>query len=690
MKRVMAPLLLLISAQVMAETKVDETRFVVTDQATRFVINLTKSPNYKVFTLDNPPRVVIDLQDTSLTSALPKVRWKNNPVQRIRSGVRHNHDLRLVLDMKNKVMVKSYITTPSGNHGFRLIIEVQQPPAVSTTVHATALSTKPAHAPTSAIPSVEVLAGWMEEARQSMAKKDYSHAIALYTKILEHPNHPYRQDAQEYLGLARERNGQLAQAKAEYEAYLKIYPKGEGADRVRQRLSGLLTAKAPARKELPKAAHHKDASPWNVRGGFSQFYRRDVSTIDGFGTTVNQSALYSNLDVMAQRIQAKYEIGSRFTGGYRNDFLGGINYNPLRITSLYADAADHHHQYLGRIGRQSQSRGGILGLFDGLFLSHQLTPFVKLNLVSGYPVDASTIDEIASQTQFYGVNADFGTYANTWDFNTFVVQQTSEGLLDRRAVGGEVRYFKPRHSALGMLDYDVSYKTINMLMLLGNWLFPDNSSVNVVIDRRKNPFLTTRNALIGQLDGSLATLQQRFSEDQIRQLAQDRSTDSHIYTVSITHPLSDKLQVSGNLTLFSLSGTPASGGVDAMPASGDDWNYAVQLMGSSLIKTGDIAIIGLNMDNNSISDTISLNVNTRYTVSQALRINPRLRIDHRKFSSDNSMQWITAPSVLVNYMIRRRLNLEFEAGGEWSSLNAAGTTDKSTGYYLSAGYRADF
>ena len=162
MKRVMDPLLLLISAQVMAETKVEETRFVATEQATRFVINLTKSPSYKVFTLDNPPRVVIDLQDTSLTSGLPKVRWKNNPVRRIRSGVRHDHDLRLVLDMKNMVRVKSYITTPSGNHGFRLIIELQQPSAVSTNAHATALSTKPAHAPTSAIPPIDVLAGWMD------------------------------------------------------------------------------------------------------------------------------------------------------------------------------------------------------------------------------------------------------------------------------------------------------------------------------------------------------------------------------------------------------------------------------------------------------------------------------------------------------------------------------------------------
>lgn len=31
------------------------------------------------------------------------------------------------------------------------------------------------------------------------------------------------------LGLARERNGQLAHAKAEYEEYLREYPNGEGA-----------------------------------------------------------------------------------------------------------------------------------------------------------------------------------------------------------------------------------------------------------------------------------------------------------------------------------------------------------------------------------------------------------------------------------------------------------------------------
>ncbi len=46
-----------------------------------------------------------------------------------------------------------------------------------------------------------------------MTDKDYAGAIRLYTKILEQPDNQYSQDSLEYLGLARERNDQLAQAR---------------------------------------------------------------------------------------------------------------------------------------------------------------------------------------------------------------------------------------------------------------------------------------------------------------------------------------------------------------------------------------------------------------------------------------------------------------------------------------------
>jgi hypothetical protein len=41
-------------------------------------------------------------------------------------------------------------------------------------------------------------------------------------------------------------------------------------------------------------------------------------------------------------------------------------------------------------------------------------------------------------------------------------------------------------------------------------------------------------------------------------------------------------------------------------------------------------------------------------------------------------------------MWRRDFNLEIEAGGEWSNRKSTATMDKSSGYYLSAGYRVDF
>ena len=54
------------------------------------------------------------------------------------------------------------------------------------------------------------------------------------------PNHDRHAEAQELLGLAREKNGQTAHAKAEYQRYLALYPDADGAARVRQRLAALL------------------------------------------------------------------------------------------------------------------------------------------------------------------------------------------------------------------------------------------------------------------------------------------------------------------------------------------------------------------------------------------------------------------------------------------------------------------
>jgi hypothetical protein len=109
------------------------------------------------------------------------------------------------------------------------------------------------------------MSGLMDEAGGAMIDRNYRRAVQLYTKILRNPDTVFRQDAQELLGLARDRNGQMAHAKAEYEKYLKLYPEGPGADRVRQRLSGLLTAASKPKGKLRKAKRPEtgDESAWD-------------------------------------------------------------------------------------------------------------------------------------------------------------------------------------------------------------------------------------------------------------------------------------------------------------------------------------------------------------------------------------------------------------------------------------------
>src|SRR6185312_17012611 len=78
--------------------------------------------------------------------------------------------------------------------------------------------------------------------RSAMSARDYPMAIRLLTKLQRQPEFPERARVQELLGLARERSGQLAHAKAEYEEYLRRYPNGEAAERIALRLRILRAA----------------------------------------------------------------------------------------------------------------------------------------------------------------------------------------------------------------------------------------------------------------------------------------------------------------------------------------------------------------------------------------------------------------------------------------------------------------
>ena len=254
------------------------------------------------------------------------------------------------------------------------------------------------------------------------------------------------------------------------------------------------------------------------------------------------------MDITARRRSNNYDIRTRFTGGYLHDFLDdGVN-SETTVSSMYFDAQDKNHELSMRLGRQSRSSGGVLGRFDGLLLGFPLGNKFSVSAVAGYPVESSR-DNVETDRYFYGLTLAADGFARGWDANIFAIEQRLEGFTDRRAIGGELRYFDPNLSFFSLVDYDIHYNELNIWQFLGNWILPDKTTVNLTLDYRNSPILTTSNALTGQGVDSLDDLQDNFSDSEIYDLARDRTTASKLATLGVSRPLHEKLQISGDVTV---------------------------------------------------------------------------------------------------------------------------------------------
>lgn len=592
-----------------------------------------------------------------------------------------------------------------------IIVTVITPPALpeAPAMPQPATHAAPATTPPPSMPMLEPVPDskaeeWMTQGRQAMTANDYAQAIRIFTKVLQHPGHKYLPEAKELLGLARERNKQLAHARAEYEEYLRLYPRGEGAPRVRQRLDALLTAREPGKEKLRATTGRgaqAAAGGMTVNGSLSQYYRRDMTKTDQTGTVTTQSSLINYMDIGTRSRGERYDLRSQFTGSYIHDFLpntsGGGTTNGVSVSSLYVDAGDRTHQLSAKVGRQTRSTGGVLGRFDGGLFTVGVMPKWKLNAVAGAPVDLSANNTIQTTHTLYGMSLDGSGLAEHWDTSVFAIHQTVDGITDRTAVGSELRYFTPKSSVFTLLDYDVSYSLLNTVLSQANWQFESGAGINLALDYRLSPTLTTTNALQGQTVTTVKDVLAALGGDEsvLRQLAVDRTARSKTATLGGNVPINQQLQVTGDFTLSNLGGMPASSApvpVDAVEGTGNEHIYSVQLIGSGLIKEGDVSIVGVSYNDAKDSKTSSLTLNTRYPVTNDWRINPRLRIDYRtSVTGGDSVSY--KPQLRTDYRLGKKITFELEGGVEWDEQKAATTTTTTTNaqnteiYYISLGYR---
>ncbi|MDX1252649.1 MAG: N-acetylmuramoyl-L-alanine amidase [Gammaproteobacteria bacterium] len=95
--------------------------------STRVVLDMSAPAAHKLILLENPDRVVVDLDGARLASPLGTADYGNSLLQGIRSAPRNGKDLRVVLDLKKRVKPESFLLNPVGDYGYRLVIDLYDP-----------------------------------------------------------------------------------------------------------------------------------------------------------------------------------------------------------------------------------------------------------------------------------------------------------------------------------------------------------------------------------------------------------------------------------------------------------------------------------------------------------------------------------------------------------------------------------
>ncbi len=539
---------------------------------------------------------------------------------------------------------------------------------------------------------------YLSDGQKAIKAKNYGRAISLFTKVLSAPESSSTPVALEFLGLARERNGQLAHAKAEYKDYLQRYPKTPGARRVSQRLSGLITSTKSPAKGLRKArkTEKSDGVTSSISGSVSTYYfrndrYRDLSKSYSFSSRnheLGQSEFVTSTDITARIETAKTSTKIRFSGSHVKDFIDNKG-RDFRLSSLYFDTEYEPWALRGRIGRQTLNTAGVPGRFDGGHVSWQYSPLLKFNAVAGAPVISTRNMFVENERFFFGTSVDVTPVWNAVDGTFYYIEQRGlSNSLERRALGAELRYSNEVQSAFGLLEYDIENSEVNTALFSGSHTFANKSVLSLSADYRRAFILKSTDYLDGN-QTAFDKLAETLKGNDGYEYYFDRTAVSKSASIGFSKSFGDNFQVNLNATLSKFEHGKFDNVASTAP-EGNEYFYSAQLIGNSLVKDGDIYTFGVRYADTLSYGAWTFDINARYPVTRNLRVGPRLRVRYREQKDGDLEETSLLPSVRMNYRYKRNHHFELDLGSEWVNRDQGGISDSSLDYYIAAGYRFDF
>ncbi len=572
----------------------------------------------------------------------------------------------------------------------------------------------------------------LAKARKALQQNQSGPSIDALNQLLNLPSNASSQAAQELVGEAREASGDAAKARAEYDLYLNLYPQGEGADRVRDRLARLAAAPVAEAPAAPARPHRETPEGWVTTGSLAQYryYGQSASNVDPVIVTVNnagqqfqqqqvnaqqqtrvdQDSLVTNLDMQTRKrtetSDTKLVLRDAETLNYPQARGTSTTFqaHKERLNAAFFEQTDRDVGYMTRIGRQTGTGGGVLGRFDGITAGYNLSPKWRVNGVAGSVVEfGSPYDKT-----FYGVNADLNAQAEQLGGNLYYIEQKFQGRNDRQGVGLEARYFAANKNLFFTADYDAGFKALNTTMLQANWQTESGYSLFMNVDHRRSPTLMLTSAQ--DFSGiPLDTLISAFGESAVRDDIKRITPITNSFALGFTRPVSEKWQLGADYRVANVAGIRAtqvlrdSGGNlgQSTVSSGNTHVYSVQAIGSNgVFFTSDLLVV-----NASYFDASHTTATGAYTAEQITfnhvalpsekwRFDTSLRLYRQKAEPTNTGGQLTTrfgPEFKLLYKLRDNLGLEADASFE-KEYRTGGDTNNGHDLrkYYFVGYRWDW
>lgn len=576
----------------------------------------------------------------------------------------------------------------TSNRELVVVLKSQAAPAA-----AVAAAPAAAPVPTSGSGPVAMLA----DAKAAMGRQDYDGATALLNQILNLPPNDASQEAQELIGQVREALGGSDRARAEYQLYLKLYPEGPGAERVKARLAGLDVPEAEAvaggRAPRPRQVMTWGSISTNYYGGNSRIRTDNIIITPATNATTidtqtlsqtDQSALVTNLDAN-MRVRSgdwdnRFVVRDIATLSFLQDQA-----NENRLTAMYGDFKYQPAQIGARIGRQSSNSGSVLGRFDGGTVSWGVTPKWRIGAIAGVPAQ----DVLGNRPSFAAVTTDWDTPIEGLGLGFFAVRQAVDGLTDRQAVGAEVRYFKDTTSVFSLFDYDLKFGELNVASMQGSYQWGSGGVLNFLYDYRRSPTLQMSNALLADPLLTLADLLRTQTPADIERQALGLTPISKVALIGTTYPVTSHWQLGAEFRLSSLTGTEAFGATPAQPSTGNVYTTTLQAIGSGIFTETGVLTFTTSRLTASEYDAWLAAVNSRYRFGTRWSVEPALRWYRQNNNSGSTLTRI-APTLRMLFQWREHFSLESEIAMERSRSQSAVFTETDNILFYYVGVRWDF